>query len=92
MGFLRTLAILVLTYFGVVALRRLLRPKAPPPDPMKRARTVEGADMVRDPACGIYTPRDSAIAAKSNGEAIYFCSERCREDFAAGKRAGQKDS
>ena len=90
MGFLRTLAIVVLAYFGVALLRRLLgSKKAPLPDPMKRARTVEGADMVKDPACGIYTPRDSAIAAKANGEAIYFCSERCRKDFAAGKRAGK---
>ena len=88
MGFFRTLAIVVLAYFGVMVLRRLLRPKAPPPDPMKRARTVEGADMVKDPACGIYTPRDSAIAARADGDAVYFCSERCREAYAAGKRAG----
>lgn len=89
MNMMRFLAIALLAYVGVRLIRRLLRLGPPPPDPMKRARTIEGAEMVKDPACGIYTPRDSAIAARAGGEAVYFCSERCREAYAGGKRAGK---
>ncbi len=87
MSMLRILAVALLAYLGVRLIRRLLRLGPPPPDPMKRARTIQGADMVKDPACGIYTPRDSAVAATAGGETMYFCSERCREAYAGGKRA-----
>ena len=56
---------------------------------MKGDRTIGEDEMVKDPACGIYTPGDSAIAARAGGEAVYFCSERCREAYAGGKRAGK---
>jgi len=87
MGILRTLAIIVLAYFGVRAIRKLLALRAPQRDPMKTARTIEGADMVKDPACGIYSPRDSAVKAKIGGETFHFCSERCREAYEKGERA-----
>ena len=84
---LRLIAIIVLAYVGVRLVRHLLRLGPPKPDPMQRARTIEGADMVRDPACGIYTPRDTAVESRIGGETHYFCSEACREAYAAGKRA-----
>ncbi|MDP3937282.1 MAG: hypothetical protein Q8R92_04000 [Deltaproteobacteria bacterium] len=85
MSLLRLAAIALLAYLGVRLLRHLLRLGPPKPDPMKRARTIEGADMVRDPACGIYTPRDTAVEARVKGETVYFCSEACREAHASGK-------
>ena len=87
MNILRFFAIAVIAYLGVRLIRRIFRLGPPPPDPMKRARTIEGADMVKDPACGLYTPRDSAIADRAGGETMYFCSERCRKEYAGGKRA-----
>ena len=85
---MRYLVIALLAYLGVRLIRRILKLGPPPPDPMKRARTIDGADMVKDPACGIYTTRDSAISARAGGgETVYFCSERCREEYAGGKRA-----
>lgn len=86
---LRLLAIIILAYLGVRLIRHLLRLGPPKPDPMQRARTIEGADMVQDPACGIYTPRDTAIEARVRGETHYFCSERCRDAYASGKTAKQ---
>lgn len=85
MGLLRLIAIALLAYLGVQVIRRVLRIGPPKPDPMQRARTVEGADMVQDPACGVYTPRDSAIEARVKGETRYFCSERCRDAYASGE-------
>jgi YHS domain-containing protein len=81
MGLLRTLAIIVLAYLGVLLLRRLLRLGAPRRDPAENARTLEGADMVQDPSCGIYVPRDAAVSSQVRDETRYFCSEKCRNEF-----------
>jgi hypothetical protein len=42
-------------------------------------------ELVKDPACGTYIPRDSAIAARVAGETRYYCSVTCRDkDAGAG--------
>jgi len=38
---------------------------------------VEG-EMVRDPICGTWIDRRLALAAKSSGEWVPVCSEKCR--------------
>ncbi len=81
MGLLRTLAIIVLAYLGVLLLRRLLQLGVPRRDPAENARTLKGADMVQDPSCGIYVPRDTAVSTQVRGETRYFCSEKCRNEF-----------
>jgi uncharacterized protein len=40
-----------------------------------------GEEMVRDPNCGVYLPRSSAISLQSRGEHLYFCSEECRKAY-----------
>ena len=87
MGFLRILAIILLAYLGVRVLRRLLQIGAPRRDPAESARTLEGADMIKDPACGIYVPRDTALSAQVRGETRYFCSEACRDAFVSRKNS-----
>lgn len=82
MGFLRTLAIVFLVYWGARFLRRLLE-SPPRSDPEKNARMPEGADLVQDPACGMYIPRDTALTARARGETHYFCSEGCRDAYAS---------
>ncbi len=83
MNLLRTLAIVFLVYWGIRFLRRLLEPPSPR-DPERKARTSAGADLVQDPMCGMYVPRDTALAARARGETHYFCSERCRDAYASG--------
>ena len=54
------------------------------PRPGARGRVV-GA-LVRDPVCGMYIPRDAAIAGSVGGETRYYCSEACRtKDAQAGR-------
>ena len=38
---------------------------------------VEG-EMVRDPVCGTWIDRRLALAAKSSGQWVPVCSEKCR--------------
>ncbi len=42
-----------------------------------------GGQLVRDPQCGTYVPEASAIAVKRGGEMLHFCSDKCREEYAA---------
>ncbi len=42
---------------------------------------LQGEDMVRDPSCNTYIPKDNALSAKAGGEVYYFCSEACRNAF-----------
>ena len=42
-------------------------------------------ELVKDPVCATYIPRDSAIAVRVGGETRYYCSVTCRDkDAAAG--------
>jgi YHS domain-containing protein len=86
MGFLRIIAIAVLAFILVRLARRLLQAGSPPRDPGIDARTPAGADLVRDPVCGVHVPRDSAIPSRAGGDDLWFCSEKCREAHARGKR------
>ena len=41
---------------------------------------MEG-EMVKDPYCETYIPRDSAIRARIDGRDHYFCSKECLRKF-----------
>lgn len=38
---------------------------------------AEGRQLVRDPVCGMYVPRETALSARNQ----FFCSEECRSKF-----------
>ena len=64
---------LVYTVFQIIK-QALLKPPAPPPE-----KTSRGEEMVLDPECGTYVPRNDAIKAQVKGAAHYFCSTDCRD-------------
>jgi len=43
-------------------------------------------ELVKDPQCQTYFPKDKALVLKSDGETLYFCSEACRQAFKSGKK------
>ena len=45
--------------------------------PRTSPRAIEG-EMVRDPVCGTWIDRRLALAARSAGEWVPVCSEKCR--------------
>lgn len=51
--------------------------RTPESKPIERA----GGELVRDPQCGTYVPKGRAIALQRGGETIYFCSEKCRDEY-----------
>lgn len=66
---------LIYTVFQIIK-QALLKPPAPPPE-----KTTRGEDMVQDPACGTYVPRNDAIPAQIKTETYFFCSTDCRDKF-----------
>ena len=78
---LRILAVLLLIRLVVNALfnaRR--RPAAAPGRPPQAPRERALGELVRDPNCGTYVPKASAIVAGSGENARYFCSVKCRDE------------
>jgi len=64
------------------AVRRLLLPL------MKRGEVGGGehdvihkGEMVKDPVCGTYIPREGSISLLAKGREVFFCSPRCRDQF-----------
>lgn len=40
-----------------------------------------GEEMVKDPNCGVYLPRSSAVTFGKGSRRQYFCSEECRKAY-----------
>ena len=38
-------------------------------------------EMVQDPQCGTYIPRQEAVRRRIAGEEHYLCSEKCASDY-----------
>jgi len=51
----------------------------------KRASAAHGrmikGEMVKDPMCNTYIPKDSSIKDTVGEQTFYFCSHECREKF-----------
>lgn len=58
------------------------RPRSSKPN---QPATREGGQLVRDPNCGTYVPIGRALREGSGANAVYFCSETCRNAWAARK-------
>jgi uncharacterized protein len=50
------------------------------------AASTAGVELVRDPVCGTYVVPARAVTSGGGTSVQYFCSERCRDAYAAGRR------
>ena len=67
--------------YGLAGGARAPRSAPKPNQPVTR----EGGQLVRDPNCGTYVPIGRALREGSGDKALYFCSEKCRDAWAARK-------
>ena len=81
--FLRAVAILLLLRFVFRSLFGAGRSAAAAPGPARGSGPRERSlgELVRDPNCGTYVPKASAIAVQAGGETRYFCSTKCRDEY-----------
>jgi YHS domain-containing protein len=85
---LRTFLLVLLLFFVARALMRLLHGVkqgitggAPAG---ARTRTPAPVKMVADPICGTFVVPGKALALARGRQTHYFCSEKCRDQWAAG--------
>ena len=38
-------------------------------------------EMVQDPVCKVYVPKNSSLSLKAEGTVYYFCSKECMDKF-----------
>ena len=77
---MRIILYLILLFLLYIVARALLFPKRV----SKQGQTgsvLNGDEMVLDPVCQSYFPKNSALTTRQGGETIYFCSKECREKF-----------
>jgi YHS domain-containing protein len=52
------------------------------PYPLEKNRGESADDlMIKDPECGVYFPQRQGISLRVDGQTLYFCSEKCRDDY-----------
>lgn len=47
----------------------------------KRGAPADQGQMVQDPVCGVFVPRESAVTETIGGTEYYFCSRDCASAF-----------
>ncbi len=47
----------------------------------ERERKIQSDEMVKDPVCGTYVDKSSAISVRSGEQVLYFCSYECRQKY-----------
>ena len=47
----------------------------------EKKKRVDSGEMVRDPVCGTYVDKDSAITVRNGEQTIHFCSYECRQKY-----------
>jgi len=45
------------------------------------AGTAVTGKMVKDPQCGMYVAENLAVEAQVEGATVYFCSDKCHDDY-----------
>ena len=71
----------------LLLIRLVMRLLFPPPADVRRqvprapAPERLGGALVRDPHCGTYIPKSSAVTTGSGASMLYFCSTECRDAF-----------
>jgi YHS domain-containing protein len=77
---LRAVVLIVIVLTALSAIRRLLRMLQGPRQ--DGVGPTAGGDLVQDPVCRMYVPKQTALSAGNQ----FFCSEECRSKYLSGPR------
>ena len=81
---MRLLITIALIYLGYRVFKSWLTPRTTPRQtfPGRAERNIDDV-MVKDPYCNAYFPQRSGVPLTMDGKLLYFCSEECRDKYAA---------
>jgi YHS domain-containing protein len=81
---MRILILILLAYLGYRIVKTLVGSSSSGRAP-QQGKTQGAIDdvMVKDPLCETYFPKRDGVKAVIKGETIYFCSEKCRDQYLA---------
>jgi len=54
-------------------------------------RKETGHELVKDPYCQTYIPKDTAFRAKVGGREHFFCSRECMEKYVEAEKRGASE-
>ncbi len=76
------LIIMIVVVYKIIK-KMILEPmKSNTPYPLEKNRNESADDlMIKDPECGVYFPQRQGVSLRAGGETLYFCSEKCRDDY-----------
>ena len=81
--FLLFLLVLFLTRFVLRLVRGIVEGATLPGGaPSQRPANPPAVKMVPDPICGTYVVPGKALQLARRGETVYFCSDKCRDEWA----------
>jgi YHS domain-containing protein len=72
---LRAVALLIVVVIAISFIRRLFTVLQAPRQ--ERFPTAAASQLVKDPVCGTYVAKQTALSARNK----FFCSEQCRSKF-----------
>lgn len=79
----RLIVLILIIRFVVRMFSGALGRRAGVPRQPKRPPERIGGTLVQDPQCGTYLPQDRAITVVKGGSTAYFCSAKCRDEWAS---------
>jgi uncharacterized protein len=78
---LRTLLLLIVIRLVWRFIASVMDGMSPAPQQQKAGKK-KSVPLVKDPVCGTYIVRDRALTLDAGTQTQYFCSERCRDEYA----------
>lgn len=77
------LLIYIILIFVVYQIYKAVRRELGRPEQVNRTKDDSAitAELVEDPVCHTYCPKNEALMAGMDGKSYYFCSEECKKKF-----------
>lgn len=81
---IRIIILIVVGYLLYRAVKSWMLPNSSSKRSVSRQNTREVDDvMIKDPFCESYFPKRNGVHLNFDGKDLYFCSSKCRDEFAA---------
>ncbi len=80
-GVMRYLIIFALLYLCYYVVKKAVLPAMRTYKILKKRESPADKELVQDPHCHTYIPKETALRATIDGEVYYFCSQECLDEY-----------